>query len=249
MTQSTSSRPGPLRQIVLDTETTGLEPEQDHRIIEIGAVELVNRRPTGHTFHRYLNPERQIDAGALDVHGITAEFLADKPRFSEIVGELVEFISDAELVIHNAAFDVSFLDYELTSVGHDRRVTDYCAVLDTLLMARRLHPGQRNSLDALCRRYGVDNSHRELHGALLDARILADVYLAMTGGQASLSLDAHGETTSFGLAGRNERREVDRSELKLVVLRPTHEELAAHAARLDAIDRDSGGRCLWKQLQ
>jgi len=238
-----------MRQVVLDTETTGLEPDQGHRIIEIGGVELVNRRRTGHTFHRYLNPEREIDAAAHEVHGISSDFLADKPRFSEVVRELLEFINDAELVIHNAAFDVGFLDYELANVGHERRVTDYCTVLDTLLMARRLHPGQRNSLDALCKRYAVDNSDRELHGALLDARILADVYLAMTGGQASLSLDTLGESAGFGPPGGTARREVERADLKLIVLRPTQEELAAHAARLNAIDTESGGRCLWKQLQ
>ena len=236
-----------MRQIVLDTETTGLEPDQGHRIIEIGGVELVNRRRTGRTFHRYLNPERQIDAAAHDVHGISSDFLADKPLFSEVARELLDFIGDVELVIHNAAFDVGFLNYELSTAGHEGRVDDYCTVLDTLLMARRLHPGQRNSLDALCKRYGVDNSDRELHGALLDARILADVYLAMTGGQASLSLDALGEAASLGLAAGSERREVDRTGLKLVVLRPTKEELAAHAARLDAIERESGC-CVWKQV-
>ncbi len=237
-----------MKQIVLDTETTGLEPEQGHRIIEIAGIELVNRRPTGRTFHRYLRPDRDIDGAALEVHGITAEFLADKPGFSEICPELLEFLSGAELVIHNAAFDVSFLDFELKTVGHDRCVADLCKVLDTLLLARRLHPGQRNSLDALCKRYGIDNSKRQLHGALLDARILADIYLAMTGGQAALSLDAHGASEALGLMGSQERRPVDRRGLNFVVLRPTENELSAHAARLAAIEQASGSKCLWNEL-
>lgn len=184
-----------MRQIVLDTETTGLEPDLGHRIIEIGCVELVNRRPTGRTFHHYLNPEREIEQGALEVHGITAEFLRDKPRFADIADELMDFISGAELVIHNAAFDVAFLDAELRRHAANvpafagRLVSAECRILDTLALARDMHPGQRNSLDALCKRYGIDNSHRELHGALLDARILADVYLAMTGGQVGLALE------------------------------------------------------------
>src|SRR5215471_7023022 len=178
-----------MRQIVLDTETTGLEPELGHRIIEIGCVELVNRRATGRSFHRYLNPEREIDDAALAVHGISRTDLDGQPRFAEVHGELLAFLADAELVIHNAEFDVAFLDAELARVpGEARRVAAVCQVLDTLALAREMHPGQRNSLDALCKRYEVDNSHRELHGALLDARILADVYLAMTGGQAALAL-------------------------------------------------------------
>jgi len=178
-----------MRQIVLDTETTGLEPELGHRIIEIGCVELVNRRATGRTFHRYLNPEREVDDGALAVHGISRTDLDGQPRFAEVVEELLGFLAGAELVIHNAAFDVAFLDAELARLpGESRQVATVCQVLDTLALARELHPGQRNSLDALCKRYGVDNSARELHGALLDARILADVYLAMTGGQGALAL-------------------------------------------------------------
>src|ERR1700758_4165777 len=178
-----------MRQIVLDTETTGLEPELNHRIIEIGCVEILNRRVTGRTFHRYLNPERAIDEGAMSVHGIKRADLDDKPKFAEIAGELVDFIKDAELVIHNAAFDVAFLDSELARLpGEARPVASLCRVLDTLALARSMHPGQRNNLDALCKRYSIDNSRRELHGALLDARILADVYLAMTGGQAALAL-------------------------------------------------------------
>src|SRR5579862_3497439 len=178
-----------MRQIVLDTETTGLEPELNHRVIEIGCVELVNRRATGRTFHRYLNPERDIDDGALAVHGISRTDLDGQPRFADVVDELLTFLHGAELVIHNAAFDVAFLDAELARLpGNPRQIAGLCQVLDTLSLARELHPGQRNSLDALCKRYSVDNSARELHGALLDARILADVYLAMTGGQGALAL-------------------------------------------------------------
>ena len=179
------------RQVVLDTETTGLSTADDHRIIEIGCVELVNRRLTGKTFHQYINPEREIDSGAIEVHGITNESLADKPKFVEIVDDFMQFIEGAELVIHNAAFDVGFLDHELTKLPDEaRRIKESCTILDTLKLARDKHPGQKNNLDALCRRYEVDNSNRELHGALLDAEILADVYLAMTGGQVSMSLAA-----------------------------------------------------------
>ncbi|MGB5716746.1 MAG: DNA polymerase III subunit epsilon, partial [Gammaproteobacteria bacterium] len=179
-----------MRQIVLDTETTGLEPADGHRIIEIGCVELNDRRLTGNTYHQYIQPDREIDAGAIEVHGITNEKLADKPRFTDIAAEFLEFIDGAELVIHNAPFDVGFIDHEFRLLEDSPGgVNDHCMVLDTLALARRMHPGQRNSLDALCRRYEIDNSQRELHGALLDAEILADVYLAMTGGQVSLSLD------------------------------------------------------------
>src|ERR1043165_6595811 len=179
-----------MRQIILDTETTGLEPEQGHRIIEIGCVEILNRRKTGRKFHRYLRADRQVDPGAVEVQGISNEFLAQQPRFAEVVDELVEFIGGAELIIHNAAFDVAFLDAEFARLSPARRVQQLCGtVIDTLPLARKMHPGQRNSLDALCKRYGVDNSHRELHGALLDAQILMDVYLAMTGGQGSLVLE------------------------------------------------------------
>ena len=181
-----------MRQIVLDTETTGLEPSDGHRIIEIGCVELVDRQLTGNTYHQYINPDRTIDAGAVEVHGITNESLADKPRFADVADEFLEFIRDSELVIHNAPFDVGFINHELSLLEESAGVvTDYCMVLDTLTLARRMHPGQRNNLDALCRRYEIDNSRRELHGALLDAEILADVYLIMTGGQVSLSLDSH----------------------------------------------------------
>jgi len=234
-----------MRQIVLDTETTGLEPELGHRVIEIGCVELVNRRTTGRSFHRYLNPEREIDDAALAVHGISRTDLDDQPRFAEVHEELLAFLADAELVIHNAAFDVAFLDAELARVpGEARRVASVCQVLDTLALAREMHPGQRNSLDALCKRYGIDNSHRELHGALLDARILADVYLAMTGGQGALAL-----TEAAGAAraadGARPARALVRTGLTLLVLKATDEESRAHESMLALIARSSGGRCLW----
>ncbi|HEY1873592.1 MAG TPA: DNA polymerase III subunit epsilon [Steroidobacteraceae bacterium] len=235
-----------MRQVVLDTETTGLEPELNHRVIEIGCVELVNRRPSGRTFHRYLNPEREIDDGALAVHGIARTDLDGQPRFAAIVEELLLFIGGAELVIHNAAFDVAFLDAELARLpGEPRQLAALCQVLDTLALARELHPGQRNSLDALCKRYDVDNSARELHGALLDARILADVYLAMTGGQGALALsEADAPAHIQGSA---------RTPLRLAVPLPvpaaSPEELAAHEVMLAVIARASGGRVLWAVLE
>ena len=234
-----------MRQIVLDTETTGLEPDLGHRIIEIGCVELVNRRATGRTFHKYLNPERDIDEGALAVHGISRAELEGKPKFAEIAEELLQFVGGAELVIHNAAFDVAFLDAELARTqGQTRAVAALCRVLDTLALARSMHPGQRNNLDALCKRYSIDNSRRELHGALLDARILADVYLAMTGGQGALAL---AETASSGTAADGTRtvRALVRPSVPLVVICATDGELAAHAAMLEVIAKASGGRCLW----
>jgi DNA polymerase III subunit epsilon len=234
-----------MRQIVLDTETTGLEPELGHRIIEIGCVELMNRRPTGRTFHRYLNPERDIDQGALEVHGITREELLNKPRFAEVAEELVAFISGAELVIHNAAFDVAFIDHELGKLGGEaRKVAALCRVLDSLALAREMHPGQRNSLDALCKRYEVDNSRRELHGALLDARILADVYLAMTGGQVGLALGDLSGGSRGGEAGGQVRALV-RPSTPLRVIMATAEELVLHDALLAVIGKASGGKCLW----
>jgi len=234
-----------MRQIVLDTETTGLEPELGHRIIEIGCVELVNRRATGRTFHRYLNPEREIDDAALAVHGISRTDLDGQPRFGEVHEELLAFLADAELVIHNAAFDVAFLDAELARVpGEMRRVASVCQVLDTLALAREMHPGQRNSLDALAKRYEIDNSHRELHGALLDARILADVYLAMTGGQGALAL-MEADSTVRAADGARPARVVVRTGLALLVLPATEEESRAHESMLSLIARASGGRCLW----
>lgn len=236
-----------MRQIVLDTETTGLEPEEGHRIIEIGCVELENRRLTGNTFHHYLQPDREIDAGAVEVHGITNEMLADKPRFGDIAADFIEFIRGAELVIHNAPFDVGFLNHELKLHGQFGAVHEFCSVLDTLRLARDMHPGQKNSLDALCKRYDIDNAHRDLHGALLDAEILADVYLAMTGGQTSLSL---GGAAAPGTAAQEfgvRRLGADRKPLK--VIRASEHELAAHRARLAAIDKAAGGSCLWLQME
>ena len=234
-----------MRQIVLDTETTGLEPELGHRVIEIGCVELVNRRPTGRTFHKYLNPERAIDEGALAVHGISRADLDGKPKFAEIAEELLLFISGAELVIHNAAFDVAFLDSELARVqGQPQTVAALCRVLDTLALARSMHPGQRNNLDALCKRYSIDNSRRELHGALLDARILADVYLAMTGGQGALALAETAASGTTADGGRTVRALV-RPSIPLIVIAPSDEELTAHAAMLAVISKASGGKCLW----
>jgi DNA polymerase III subunit epsilon len=234
-----------MRQIVLDTETTGLEPELGHRIIEIGCVELVNRRVTGRTFHRYLNPERAIDEGAMAVHGIKRADLDDKPKFADIVDELCAFISDAELVIHNAAFDVAFVDAELARLaGPPRTVATLCRVLDTLTLARSMHPGQRNNLDALCKRYEVDNSRRDLHGALLDAQILADVYLAMTGGQVGLALSESPIQARTASDGQTMHALV-RSGLPLCIVMATEEEARAHESMLAIIAKASGGKCLW----
>jgi DNA polymerase III subunit epsilon len=234
-----------MRQIVLDTETTGLEPELGHRVIEIGCVELVNRRPTGRIFHRYLNPEREIDDGALAVHGISRTDLDGQPRFAEVCAELFGFLEGGELIIHNADFDVAFLDAELARLpGETRRVASVCQVLDTLALARELHPGQRNGLDALCKRYGIDNSHRELHGALLDARILVDVYLAMTGGQGALAL-AEGDSAPRASGDAPLLPAPLRAQLLLRVLAASQAELEAHERMLAAITAASGGRCLW----
>ncbi|MBS0373464.1 MAG: DNA polymerase III subunit epsilon [Proteobacteria bacterium] len=232
-----------MRQIILDTETTGLEPAQGHRIIELGCVELVNRRPTGRTFQRYLNPERDIDPGAQAVHGLSGEFLSGQPRFAEVVEDFVAFIAGAELIIHNAPFDVGFIDHEFGRLPPPQRLlTDLCTVLDTLALARQLHPGQRNSLDALCKRYNVDNSNRDLHGALLDARILADVYLAMTGGQAALTLQARADDTT----GRRTTQVKRREPVSIPVIRATTVELEAHERALDAVSKAAKGRCLFR---
>ena len=237
-----------MRQIVLDTETTGLEPQDGHRIIEIGCVELINRRLTGNNFHQYLQPDREIDAGAIEVHGITNEFLVDKPRFQDVVADFVSYIRGAELVIHNAPFDVGFINHELTLCAHGQQVADLCAVLDTLLMARKLHPGQKNNLDALCRRYEIDNSRRDLHGALLDAEILADVYLAMTGGQVTLSLGSNLETGDSTVRAEAPRRLAD-NRAPLRVIRADGEERAAHQSRLQAIAKASGRQSVWEALE
>ena len=231
-----------MRQIILDTETTGLEPSEGHRIIEIGCVELVDRRLSHKHLHQYLNPERDIEDGALEVHGISREFLQDKPLFGDVVEEFLAFIEGAELIINNAPFDVGFLDHELSLLGRQDRIGDHARVLDTLELARDLHPGQRNSLDALCKRYEVDNSSRKLHGALLDAEILADVYLAMTGGQSDLGLSFEAPASAEDLA---HAELVERPQL--VVLTANDEEMAAHEARLDAIKEKSGGHCLWQR--
>lgn len=235
-----------MRQIVLDTETTGLEVEKGHRVIELGCVELVNRRRTHRTLHHYLQPDRDIDPGAQEVHGISAEMLAGKPRFPDVAREFLEFVADAELIIHNADFDVGFLNAELRQLGADApRIPGVCTVVDALAMARRLHPGQRNSLDALCKRYSVDNTGREFHGALLDAQLLADVYLAMTGGQAALLLDqGAGETAVHQSAVRP----VSRDGRPLNIVRASAEELAEHERFLALLDKQSGGKTLWRRL-
>ncbi|AXV65630.1 MULTISPECIES: DNA polymerase III subunit epsilon [Pseudoalteromonas] len=231
------------RQIVLDTETTGIDPKQGHRIIEIGCVELVNRRLTGNNFHVYINPQRDIEEEAIDVHGITNEFLRDKPLYHQIAHEFLEYIKGAELVIHNAAFDIGHMDNEFALLNQGYPNTeDVCQVLDTLKMARDLHPGQKNNLDALCRRYDIDNSKRTLHGALLDSEILADVYLAMTGGQVKLNLNQNKDEGSEQQMGGIRRVSADRAPL--VVLKATEQEHAAHEERLDLVAK--GGQCLWR---
>jgi DNA polymerase-3 subunit epsilon len=238
------------RQIILDTETTGLEPSQGHRIIEIGAVEMINRRLTGNRFHQYLNPDREIDAGAIEVHGITNEMLVDKPRFADVAEDFLAFVKGAELIIHNAPFDTGFINHELGLVGSvsASKIEDLCAVLDTLKMARRMHPGQKNDLDSLCRRYSIDSSQRTLHGALLDAEILADVYLAMTGGQTALFQEP-GEGAHSAISQnpvRHDIQRLDANRAALVIIRASEEELAEHARMLEEIDKKSGGNCVWK---
>ena len=234
-----------MRQIVLDTETTGLEAHNDHRLIEIGAVELIERRPSGKTFHTYLNPERAIDEGARAVTGIEDEFLLDKPKFADVVDDFLAFVAGAELIIHNASFDIGFLDAELKRAGEQYgRMHDHASVLDTLLMARERYPGQRNSLDALCKRLGVDNTHRDLHGGLLDAQLLAEVYLSMTTGQGGLDLAFEQEATPSADALLASITVTVRPR----VLRASEAELAAHAARLDALDK-AAGMSLWRKME
>ena len=237
-----------MRQFVLDTETTGLSAAQGHRVIEIGCVELINRRFSGREFHRFLNPDRDIDEGAERVHGISRADLENQQRFHEIVDALLEFLSGAELVIHNAEFDIGFLEYELELMKHPRpKISEHASILDTLSLARRLHPGQRNSLDALCKRYEVDASKRDVHGALIDSKLLARVYLAMTGGQTALLLDEETgrarkqaiEANGSNIAGRS-------SDLKLVVVRANKDEAAAHEAMLEKL-REAGD-CVWDRL-
>lgn len=232
-----------MRQIVLDTETTGLDPVQGHRIIEIGCVELDNRRFTDRKFHCYINPDREVEQGAIEVHGITNEFLADKPRFDQVAHAFLEFIGDAELVIHNAPFDVGFLNNELSMLPiPEKGVDSRCSILDTLVLARGKHPGQRNNLDALCKRYFIDNTQRDLHGALLDAEILADVYLAMTSGQSSLLLKDDDDNEDGTV---REIQRIDSNRPALTVVQANAEELLAHQQRLQEIDNSSDGNCLW----
>jgi DNA polymerase-3 subunit epsilon len=226
-----------MRQIVLDTETTGLDPAQGHRVIEIGALEILNRRVTGATYHVYLNPEREIDAGALQVHGLSREFLSDKPRFADVAGEFLDFVRDAELVIHNAPFDIGFLNSELSRLD-DGPMKRYCGVLDTLKLAKQMHPGQKNNLDALCRRYFVDNAGRSFHGALLDAQLLAEVYLAMTRGQETLGIEI-GQPSQTTAGARIERRGA------LSVIRASEAELALHAGYLAGLSNESGESPIW----
>lgn len=233
-----------MRQIVLDTETTGLDHQQGHRIIEVGCVELMERRLTGRHFHVYINPDREVDDGAIEIHGITNEFLADKPRFAQIADEFLAFIQGAELIIHNAPFDVGFMDFEFGLLNRGiKRVKELCRVTDTLAMARKKHPGQKNNLDILCKRYGIDNGHRELHGALLDAEILADVYLAMTGGQTALSLDAGNTEGSVSAI-----RRLPATRKKLRVIHASADERQAHEEMLAKIEK-SGTTPLWHALE
>lgn len=235
-----------MRQIVLDTETTGLETTQGHRIIEIGCVELFNRRLTGRHYHQYINPEREVDAGAFQVHGISNEMLADKPRFAQIADEFMAFVGDADLIIHNAAFDIGFINAEFSRLNPCPTMIDVKrTVIDSLLLARAKHPGQKNNLDALCKRYGVDNSQRDLHGALLDAEILADVYLLMTGGQTALSLGGSQANNKDAGASANEIRRLPAGRKALPVFMASEVELVAHEEKLASINKSSGGNCIW----
>jgi len=236
-----------MRQIVLDTETTGLDPNDGHRIIEIGCVEMVNRRLTGNDYHQYLQPDREIDVGAMEVHGISNESLIDKPRFEEVVNDLVDYLKDAELIIHNAPFDVGFLNMELKRCGSSETIETLSKVIDSLVMARQKHPGQKNTLDALCKRYDVDNSQRELHGALLDAQILGDVYLAMTGGQGALLLDSSVDASGMPAEEKIRRLDADRPAMKII--QPTDEELSLHETRLDAVDKSCSDGAVWRREQ
>lgn len=234
-----------MRQIVLDTETTGLEPRLGHRIIEIGCVEVIDRKVTGKRYHQYINPERGIDEGAQEVHGISTAFLADKPLFADVVDDFLNFIRGAELVIHNAPFDVGFINHELNFLNQqNNHIEHICTVLDSLVLARKMHPGQKNNLDALCKRYGIDNSQRDLHGALLDAEILAETYLAMTGGQTALSLGGNSDEMGNELEVSKPIM-VSAAVEKLKVIRASSEEIALHESRLSGIDELSGGACIW----
>jgi len=235
-----------MRQIILDTETTGLEPTQGHKIIEIGCVEMVDRKLTGNHFHVYLNPQREIDEGAIEVHGISNEFLQDKPLFVDVVDDFIDYVKDSELVIHNAPFDIGFLNHELKQLTKSRGVmADYCQVLDTLVLARQMHPGQKNSLDALCKRYFIDNSHRDLHGALLDSEILAEVYLSMTGGQTDLTLT---HKQDYLTANRDEGgiRRLPENRESFKIIKPSAQETLAHENYLKELSESNGGKLVWK---
>ena len=226
------------RQIVLDTETTGLEPSQGHKIIEIGCVEMINRRLTGNNYHQYLQPDREIDEGAQAVHGISNEFLADKPRFSDIIKDFIEYLDGAELIIHNAPFDVGFIDHEFKLAGAEYgKVSTYCSVIDTLVMARKMRPGKKNNLDMLCKEYEVNNAHRELHGALLDAELLSEVYLRMTGGQSTLSLDS--EDLSNAQAGVSAIRKLSAGRKPIRIIRASDDELQAHQAIIEKMGKEN----------
>jgi len=234
-----------MRQIVLDTETTGLETSQDHRIIEIGCVELVGRKLTGRHYHQYINPQRKVDEGAMEVHGITDQFLEDKPLFDQVAREFLEFVDGADLVIHNAPFDVGFINHEIAKLSGKYQVIETsCRIIDTLALARQKHPGQKNNLDALCKRYGVDNSARDLHGALLDAEILADVYLLMTGGQVNLNISDQSTSDSGEVNTASSIRRLSEDRTALRVVKPSEEELNLHQQKLDAINKSSGA-CIW----
>lgn len=235
-----------MRHLILDTETTGLYPEQGHRIIELAGLELVNRRPTGRTVHFHLDPEREIDAGATEVHGMTWDDLKGKPKFADVAAEFLEFARGAHWVIHNAPFDIAFLDVELRRLDLPPCAAQYGGLVDTLALARESFPGKRNNLNALCERFGVDNAHRTLHGALLDAQLLAEVYLAMTRGQESLTIDLAPPPSAVRLA--NAAAEADAGGAPLPVITPREDELAAHAAYLAELDRESKGRCVWLAL-
>lgn len=236
-----------MRQIILDTETTGIDPSHGHRLIEIGCLELVNRRLTGKSFHYYFNPEREVEAEAMAVHGLTNEFLADKPLFARHVDEFLDFVKGAELIIHNAPFDVGFINHEMMRLNRGLGViTDYCSVLDTLLMARARHPGQKNNLDALARRYGADQRDRTYHGALLDSEILADIYLAMTGGQVGLALGGD-DSQQDGRRQEGPRR-LPEGRRPLPVIRATEAEIVRHESKLVALDKAAGGSCLWRSI-
>lgn len=231
-----------MRQIVLDTETTGLNPRSGDRIIEVGCVEIVNRQLTGNNFHSYINPERDSEEGALAVHGLTTEFLSDKPKFAEVANELCDYVRGAEIIIHNAPFDLAFLDAEFDRLGLPRFVEHVEAITDTLVQAKEMHPGKRNSLDSLCDRYGISNSHRALHGALLDAELLAEVYLAMTRGQNSLTMDLTVAETNTAGSEAVEVLPVG----EIMVLQATEVELTEHEALLDRLDKEVKGACVWR---